>query len=487
MENGVGVDVGGDHPSTFAMAGGSVTGCVGGGVNVGANGTLKVSGAPVVTGNVRDGRACNVYLPAGKTITVVGALTDGARIGVTTEVKPTADSSVVFTSGFGANNPGVDPSTFFVSDDPSYYVALEGGEAVLKPHTHAWQWESSDNVLTATCANEHCTADGGNKQTLTLVAEGKTYDGRLASATVQESAGWAATGAAAGEVAYYAGGKSLAVAPKDAGTYEARVTVSAAGTPYELVAPFSIKKASLTVVARDNAVTFGEAPAGAGVTYAGFAASEGKQVLSGTLAYEFGGCKAGSPIGTYPITPSGLWAPNYEISYRAGTLTVCASYSCPVTAVAHVQRKGSLAPSTGVGKVVGTTGSSLRLESLRLSLFGQQLSGSLEYRAHVQRVGWQGWVANGALAGTQGKSRRVEAFQMRLTGRMAQSYDIYYRVHAQRYGWMAWAKNGQQAGTQGKSLRIEAIQVVVIRKGSPAPGKTYNGVTQTYAKAFVKK
>ncbi len=486
MKNGVGVNVGGDYASTFAMTGGSVTGCVGGGVTVGANGTLKVSGAPVVTGNTKDGQACNVYLPEGKTIEVADELADGARIGVTTQAEPTADSSVAITSGFSANNPGVDPARFFVSDDPSYYVGLEGGEAVLKPHTHAWQWEASGNMLTATCA-EHCTAVGGNVQTLTLVAKDKTYDGKPVDATVQASADWKATGTAAGDVAYYAGGKQLAAAPKDAGAYEARVTVSAAGTPYELVAPFSIKKAPLTVAARDNAVTFGEAPAGAGVTYSGFAAGEGKQVLSGTLAYDFGGCQAGSPVGTYPITPSGLRASNYDIVYKAGTLTVCAPDACAVTAVAHVQRKGTLEPSTGVGEVVGTTGSSLRLESLRLSLFGQQLPGGIEYRAHVQRIGWQGWVADGALAGTQGKSRRVEAFQMRLTGRMAECYDVYYRVHAQRYGWMAWAKNGASAGTQGRSLRVEAVQVVVVRKGSPAPGTTYHGVVQTYTKPFVKR
>ena len=488
MKNGVGVDVGGSsHASTFAMTGGSVTGCVGGGVTVGANGTLKVSGAPVVTGNTKDGQACNVYLPTGKAIEVAGELADGARIGVTTQAIPAADSSVAITRGFGANNSGVDPARFFVSDDPRYYVALGDDEAVLKPHTHAWQWEASGSVLTATCVNKHCTAEGGNRQTLTLVAKDKTYDGKPASATTQASAGWEATGAAAGDVAYYAGGKQLAAAPKDAGAYEARVMVSAEGTPYELVAPFSIKKAPLTVAARDNAVVFGQAPAGAGVTYSGFAAGEGKQVLSGTLAYDFGGCQAGSPVGTYPITPSGLRASNYDIVYKAGTLTVCVPDACAVTAIAHVQRKGTLEPSTGVGEVVGTTGNSLRLESLRLSLFGQQLPGGIEYRAHVQRIGWQGWVADGALAGTQGKSRRVEAFQMRLTGRMAECYDVYYRVHAQRYGWMAWAKNGESAGTQGRSLRVEAVQVVVVRKGSPALGTTYHGVVQTYTKPFVKR
>ena len=50
---------------------------------------------------------------------------------------------------------------------------------------------------------------------------------------------------------------------------------------------------------------------------------------------------------------------------------------------------------------------------------------------------------------------------------------------------MAWAKNGAAAGTQGKSLRAEAVQVVIVRKGSPAPGQTYNGVTQAYGKAFL--
>jgi hypothetical protein len=52
---------------------------------------------------------------------------------------------------------------------------------------------------------------------------------------------------------------------------------------------------------------------------------------------------------------------------------------------------------------------------------------------------------------------------------------------------MAWAKNGEFAGTQGMSRRAEAIQVVLVRKGAPAPGTTHKGVTQTYAKAFVKK
>jgi hypothetical protein len=46
----------------------------------------------------------------------------------------------------------------------------------------------------------------------------------------------------------------------------------------------------------------------------------------------------------------------------------------------------------------------------------------------------------------------------------------------------AW---GKATGTAGKSKRLEAMQVVLVEKGAKAPGKTYKGVTQTYAKPFV--
>ncbi len=153
---------------------------------------------------------------------------------------------------------------------------------------------------------------------------------------------------------------------------------------------------------------------------------------------------------------------------------------------AHVQRIGWMDPVTG-GAIAGTTGKSRRMEALTLKL-PDGVAGGIEYRGHVQRSGWEkDWKADGAQSGTTGKSRRVEAVQIQLTGETKDAYDVYYRVHVQRYGWMAWAKNGEQAGTQGMSRRAEAIQVVLVRKDAPAPDATYKGVTQQYAKAFVKK
>jgi len=80
----------------------------------------------------------------------------------------------------------------------------------------------------------------------------------------------------------------------------------------------------------------------------------------------------------------------------------------------------------------------------------------VKYKTHVQNIGWQDFVTNGAQSGTMGKSLRLETIQIELTGGDAGLFDIYYQVHAQNVGWMGWAKNGNSAGTEGLSYRLEA-------------------------------
>ena len=122
----------------------------------------------------------------------------------------------------------------------------------------------------------------------------------------------------------------------------------------------------------------------------------------------------------------------------------------------------------------GTSGRSLRLEGINISVAGNGVSGEIQYRTHVQSIGWQGWVSNGAMSGTSGRSLRLEAIQIKLTGDLANKYDVYYRVHAQSVGWMGWAKNGASAGTAGYSYRLEGIQIKLVAKGASAPGSTAN-------------
>ena len=76
------------------------------------------------------------------------------------------------------------------------------------------------------------------------------------------------------------------------------------------------------------------------------------------------------------------------------------------------------------------------------------------------------------MSGTSGKSLRLEAIRIKLTGEMENSYDIYYRVHAQGFGWLDWAKNGEMSGTSGYSYRLEGIEIKLVKKGKGAPGST---------------
>jgi hypothetical protein len=103
----------------------------------------------------------------------------------------------------------------------------------------------------------------------------------------------------------------------------------------------------------------------------------------------------------------------------------------------------------------------------------------VRYKTHVQNMGWMDWAADGALSGTTGQSLRLEAIQIELTGDDADLYDVYYQVHAQNFGWLDWAKNGDSSGTAGYGCRLEGIKIVVVPKGDPAPGTTDN--------AFVEK
>ena len=125
------------------------------------------------------------------------------------------------------------------------------------------------------------------------------------------------------------------------------------------------------------------------------------------------------------------------------------------------------------GATSGTSGRSLRLEGIKASLQDRPYAGSIRYRTHVQNIGWEpGWRYDGAMSGTSGRSLRLEAIQIELTGEMTRHYDVYYRVHCQNIGWMGWAKNGAPAGTAGFSYRLEAIQIRIVPKGASAPGST---------------
>lgn len=147
-------------------------------------------------------------------------------------------------------------------------------------------------------------------------------------------------------------------------------------------------------------------------------------------------------------------------------------------------------PSTN-GEVSGTTGESKRVEAISINLVNQQYEGDIEYMTFVQGSGWKGgthddqsWYKNGETSGTTGKSKRIEAVAIRLTGELSEKCDVYYRVHCQSYGWMAWAKNGEPAGTAYRQKAVESIQIILVEKDSEPPADDFKGVVTQHGERY---
>ncbi|MDD5943167.1 MBG domain-containing protein [Fibrobacter sp.] len=84
---------------------------------------------------------------------------------------------------------------------------------------------------------------------------------------------------------------------------------------------FIIKRAPLTVTAKNDTITYGDEPSNAGVEYNGFLGNDDESSLDDSLifSYEYG--QYGKP-GDYAIIPSGPRSDKYEIEFVEGKLTV---------------------------------------------------------------------------------------------------------------------------------------------------------------------
>lgn len=141
-----------------------------------------------------------------------------------------------------------------------------------------------------------------------------------------------------------------------------------------------------------------------------------------------------------------------------------------VTYSAHVQKTGWQA-FVNDGQEAGTDHKSLRAEAVQIKLTGDVPTGAkITYEAHVQDLGWLSAVSDSAKAGTTGQNRRLEALKITLSG--MPGYEVKYRVHVQSKGWLAWqtTANGTDiskaaiAGTTGESRRVEAIEIEIVKQ-----------------------
>ncbi len=123
------------------------------------------------------------------------------------------------------------------------------------------------------------------------------------------------------------------------------------------------------------------------------------------------------------------------------------------------------------GTMAGTEGKALRLEGIKVKLVNMDYTGSILYRTHIQNIGWEAkFKKNNEMSGTSGQALRLEAIEIKLDGEVSKHYDVYYRVHAENFGWLGWAKNGESAGTAGYAYRLEGIEIVLEEKGQNHEG-----------------
>ena len=122
---------------TLTISGGEIKNCSsngGGGIN--NNGVLNMSGNPVITGNTGPNNCKeNLYLAENAVITVTGAFTTGAKVGITN-----FSLSRVLTSGYSTYNSVTAPTSIFSSDVANYAITLnDGGEVLVQGNWAAEQ------------------------------------------------------------------------------------------------------------------------------------------------------------------------------------------------------------------------------------------------------------------------------------------------------------------------------------------------------------
>ncbi|WEV60922.1 GBS Bsp-like repeat-containing protein [Streptococcaceae bacterium ESL0729] len=187
---------------------------------------------------------------------------------------------------------------------------------------------------------------------------------------------------------------------------------------------------------------------------------DARKVGSGEYVADFNPANHNYESGTYSIHAYAY--ANRQTTAVAVSSNLNVSYATPsVNYSSHVRDIGWQGYVSN-GSLSGTSGRSLQMEAIKLILAG---NGGITYSSHVADVGWTSWSSDNQISGTVGRSLQMEAIKIKLTGNVASTYDVYYRVHIKDYGWLGWAKNGEAAGSTGLSERMEAIQVKLVKKG----------------------
>lgn len=103
--------------------------------------------------------------------------------------------------------------------------------------------------------------------------------------------------------------------------------------------------------------------------------------------------------------------------------------------------------------------------AIRATLHNQpeDMTGTIAYKVNLSGSGWLDWVEDATASGGPDGEMPLEAVSMKLTGELAEYYDILYSV-LQDNAWTDWVRNGEEAGVSGAGLRVDGIRISVVKK-----------------------
>ena len=298
------------------------------------NGTLKddvyVPGANSEKGNLYlDGNGIESGDDAFATITIETGLMADSRIDVnkSSYYLPTTNQNILIATG--ADDNSLDYTKIFGLDvaDQDYTIGQKNNKLYLMAHQHSWVYTANGAVITAKCSG--CDAEGGS---VTLTAPKKlVYDGNGKTADMTFSNDWQGPAVVDAIPICYEkeDGTDFGEEPKNVGTYVAKISIdNKSAEPAIASVKYTILKAPLTVTARNHKIWYGDEPANIGVTFSGFANDVDETALEFTPKYTYNYTQYGN-VGEYKIIPQcpdgrnlDKELPNYEVSFKPGTLTV---------------------------------------------------------------------------------------------------------------------------------------------------------------------
>lgn len=134
-----------------------------------------------------------------------------------------------------------------------------------------------------------------------------------------------------------------------------------------------------------------------------------------------------------------------------------------VQGVAHFSKSSSLALQEGVLSFDAHKNN--RFVGLRLLTDPVHPDLAITYRLFINKLGATPWVANGALAETSDKRRKIVGFQIKLVGKLADQYTVEYGAKLKGRKTLDKAKDGAICGTNKKTGRaIQEIRIEIKNK-----------------------